>query len=354
MQEGIVVPRSPLHKETIYGQIKVDDGFKNIKTAIANLDLIIDKEIRLQLEARLKENDGDVKKTLKALKKNPLVVNDKKVEQVKCFRQECVVKYDITGIRYKDVSYIVDPHIRKIVNDRFEEVNKKDIEFVKSLAERPLFSDRDGKHQIRTVRMFTGLKMNTLAGVRKNEKGETIGYAQTRNNHHVAFYKDEDGKIFESVVSFWDCVKRRRVGLPAIIKDPAEAWDTLIALEHFDGMEDLVNTMPPANSKFVMTLQRNEMVVLGMTDEEWRDAVAANDIRTINRHLYRVWKLSSGDYFFKYHTSTTATIEDGDKEIQQFFRLGVGSLFDLNPRKVMVSILGQLITLTDDKENSML
>lgn len=355
VQSGIVVPRSPLHKETIYGQIKVDDGFKSIKTAIANLDLIIDKEIRIQIEARLKENDGDVKKTLKALKKTPLVVSGNKVEQVRCFRLECVVKYDITGIRYKDVSYIVDPHIRQIVSDRFEEVNKKDNEFVKSLAERPLFSDRDGKHQIRTVRMFTGLKMNTLAGVRKNEKGETIGYAQTRNNHHVAFYKDEDGKISESVVSFWDCVKRRRVGLPAIIKDPAEAWDTLIALEHLEGMEDLVNTMPPANSKLVMTLQRNEMVVLGMSDEEWRDAVASNDVRTINRHLYRVWKLSSGEYCFKFHTNTITAKEEGDKEIKQHYILtSISALLSLHPRKATVSILGKLTPFSDDKENSLL
>lgn len=355
VQSGIMIPRSPLHKETIYGRIKVSDGQKKLKYALDNLELIKNKDIRSLLEIRLKENDGDKAKTLKVLKKKPLEINGHAVETVECFREETVVKYPIESIAFKDVRYIVDSHIRDIVEQRFAEVGNKDKEFVKSLAERPLYSDEACRHRIRTIRLFSGIDITTLAGVRKNEKGEVIGYAQTRNNHHVAFYRNKDGKIVETVVSFWDCVKRKNAGIPSIIKNPAEAWDALIALGEYSGAEDMAKTLPPVDSEFVMSLQRNEMVVLGMSDDEWHDAVSSGDISAINKKLYRVWKLSSGVYCFKFHTNTMAAVEDGDKEMKQHYIIkSISALLALHPRKVSVSLLGRLNILPDDKENTML
>lgn len=121
-----------------------------------------------------------------------------------------------------------------------------------------------------------------------------------------------------------------------------------------ESTDEIAWTMPPDGSTFIMSLQRNEMVVLGMSDDEWRDAVASKDICTINRHLYRVWKLSQGKYFFKYHTNTTAANEDGDREIKQFYQTSIQSLSALHPRKVRVSLLGKIDFPSDDKENFML
>lgn len=354
VQTGIVIPRAPLHKETVYGRIKVDDGEKKLKFALDNLDLIKNIDIRRQLELRLRQNDGDKKKTLKELKKNPIEINGCTVESIGCYREEIVVKYPVESIVYKDLRYIVDAHIRKILETRFGEVGNVDKEFVKSLSERPLYSDKACKQRIRTVRLFSGIKMSTMAGVRKDDHGKIVGYAQKRNNHHVAFYRNPDGKIVESVVSFWDCVKRKNAGLPSIIKKPNDAWDTLVAMGDSDCVEEIAKNFPPVGSEFVMSLQRNEMVVLGMSDDEWNDAVASRDRRIINRHLYRVWKLSLGEYCFKYHTNTTAAIEDGDKEIKQYYIIkSISSLAALHPRKVSISILGKLNLLSDDKENIM-
>lgn len=354
VQTGVTVPRSPLHKDTIYGCIRVDDGMKNLKFALQNLNLIKDKGISQQLASRLQENGGDIGKTLKALKKNPLTINGAPVENVACYREEIVVKYSVGAITRKDVEYIVDGHIREIVKERFSEVGNSDKEFVKSLAERPLYSDEACRHQIRTIRLFTGIKKSSIAGVRKNESGEIIGYAQTRNNHHVAFYRNPDGKVVESVVSFWECIKRKKAGLPAIIKNPADAWNILMAQGESESTDEIARTMPPDGSTFIMSLQRNEMVVLGMSDDEWRDAVASKDICTINRHLYRVWKLRRGEYCFKFHTNTAAAIEVGDKPLKQFYITSISSLSALIPRKVEVSLLGKIDLLSDDKENLML
>ncbi len=355
VQTGVSVPRAPLHKETIYGRIRTDHGEKSLKLALENPGLVTDSHLRQQLELLIEQNDGDIRKTMKFLKKNPLEINGKPVEKIRCYREEIVVRYPVESIRFKDLCYVVDSHIRTIIEKRFKEVDNADKEFVKSLAERPLYSDNDCRHRIRTVRLFSGLQKSTLAGVRRDENGRIIGYAQKRNNDHVAFYRTPDRKIVESVVSFWDCIKRKKIKLSPIIKNPADAWDQIIASKECDIAEEIAETLPPADSSFIMSLQRNEMVVLGMSDDQWNDAVATKDIRTINRHLYRVWKLSSKSYCFKYHTNTTAAIEDGDKEIKQHYIIASpDSFFNLNPRKVIVSLLGKINTISDDKENPML
>ena len=355
VQSGVTIPRAQLHKDTVYGRILVNDGKKNLKDALRNLNLIKDKNIREQLALYLQANDSDIAKTIKVLKKNNLEIDGRSVKTVDCYREEIVVKYPIESITRKDLVYIVDAHIREVVAERFSQVGNSDKEFVKSLADSPLYSDKDSKHRIRTIRLISGLKLSTIAGVRKNEAGEVIGFAQKRNNHHVAFYKNPDGKIVETTVSFWDCVKRKRAGLPAIIKNPSEAWDAIVASRDCVDMDEIANTLPPDGSQFIMSLQRNEMVVLGMSDDEWNDALASNDIRAVNRHLYRVWKLRSGEYCFKYHTCTTAAIEGGDKEIKQHYIISsIPALSALHPRKVTVSILGKLKSLSDDKESPML
>lgn len=354
VQDGLLIPRSPLHKETIYGIIKVDDGVKKIKYALDNLDLIQIPAIRELLVTRMAEFNGDRDLTLKSLKKRPLVFAGKEINSIKCYRKETVARYKIGAICYKDLRYIVDAKIRKIIADRFDEVGNNDKAFEKSLAERPLYSDATKKAEIKTVRILTNLKIDTLAGVRKDGTGKQVGFAQTQNNHHIAFYRNQEGSIEGSVVSFWDCVNRKKLGLPAIIKNPDEAWDILESNSNDEVVETVSRTMPTPDSKFITSLQQNEMVVMGMSDEEWRDAVNARDFSEINRHLYRVWKLSAKQYCFKYHTNTTAAILDGDKELKQFYIIAsIPALMNLHPRKVKVSLLGKLQISEDDKENSM-
>lgn len=355
VQTGLTIPRAPLHKETIYGSIKIDDGEKSLKFALQNIALIKDNNTRQQLARMLQDNGDNVDMTLKALKKSPLNVDGRQIKTVRCFREEIVVRYPLASIVFKDLPYIVDSRIRDIVQRRFAEVGNDNKKFASSLVELPLCSDKDCRHQIKAVRLFARLDPSTLAGVRRNESGEIIGYAQTRNNHHLAFYRTPEGKTVESVVSFWDCIRRKLCGMPVIIKNPAEAWNIVIANSADSRFEGIADTLPPDGSEYIMSFRRNEMVVLGMSDDEWADAMAADDLQAINRHLYRVWKLGSRNYCFKFHTCTTAAIEKGDKEIKQYYIIGsIKALEALRPRKVSVSLLGKLNNLSNDKESTML
>ncbi len=341
VQKGVLVPRGPLTKESVYGEILVYDGKKSIKQAIKNLDLIVDSQIRSELKDLLDRNDRDETKVIKSLKKTPLKVRDKVIPEIGCYRKEIVINYDLSSFKkLKDADSIVDSRIRGIVKKRFEEVGENN--FAKSLVESPLYSAPNV--EIKRVRCFTGINSDSLACVRHDDEGKAIGYSQTRNNHHIALYRTPDGSVVETTVSFWDCVLRKRYGLPIIVTDPSEAWDKLSQMEDNEDIQRLAKGLPPVDSELYMTLRRNEMFVLGMSGDEWNDAVASGDLSTINKHLYRVWKLSPSDYYFKFHTDTVAKIEKGDKEMKQYHRVGSIKAFDaLHPRKVKVSMLGRII-----------
>lgn len=342
VQTGILIPRGALTKESVFGRIKVLDGKKDLKYMLNNPQSIVNDEIRKAIVDVLDQNDGNVSKILKQLRKSPIIVNGQTVEQADCFKEEFVINYPITSIKKQsDINSIVDSVIRQKVQARFNETGEKD--FVKSLAENPICSDPLGKCAIRNVRCFTGLKADTLACVRKDATGKAIGFSQTRNNHHLAFYLTKEGKIVESVVSFWDGVMRKRYGVPVMVKDPAEAWDLILNMEESSDVKSIAEKLPPQDSKFLMSLQRNEMIVLGMSDDEWNDAIDAKNRAAINRHLFRVWKIGSRDYNFKFHADTTAKIEEGDREMKMFYRISsVDSLIALNPHKIRVTILGEI------------
>lgn len=342
VQKGILVPRAALTKDSVYGKIKVPVGKKNLKYIFNSPDAIVDNDIRTAVLNLLKESDGNISKILKQLKKSPLVVNGHTIEQAECYEDEFVIRYPVESIKKQsDINSIVDLSIRRKFQERFDEVGEKD--FVKSLIENSICSDIDGKCVIRNVRCFTGLKADTLACVKKTPTGKEIGFSQTRNNHHLAFYRAPDGKITESVVSFWDGIKRKRYGIPVIITNPASVWDMIANMEDNSDIQEIITKLPSHDSQFVMSLQRNEMVVLGMSEDEWNDAIASRDHSAINRHLYRVWKLGSHDYNFKFHTDTTAKINDGDKEMMMFYRIGsADSLLNLNPHKIKISLLGDI------------
>ena len=163
----------------------------------------------------------------------------------------------------------------------------------------------------------------------------------------MAIYRDEAGKYREQVVTLWNVVDRRRAGLPAIITDPRAVWDSV--LQRTDLPEPLLKSLPDVKWQFVLSLQQNEMFVLGMSDEDFRYAMDHHDYALLNKYLYRVQKVSKGDYFFRFHVETMVDDKyDGKTNMALSIRMGklkrvsVKSLLSLNPYKVHLSVLGEI------------
>lgn len=187
--------------------------------------------------------------------------------------------------------------------------------------------------------------MSQVVPVKKDADGNDIGFVKPGNNHHIAIYKDADGKYQESIVTFRDAVERKKYGIPVVVRNPVEVLDTIIDK---NVPEDLAGGLPSPEWTFVMSMQQNEMFVLGMGDDEFNDAMAGMDYKSLGEHLYRVQKLASSDYFFRSQYETKLDDTKNALTMKKYYRTqSFKALFALNPHKVSISLLGE-ISLKDD------
>ncbi len=288
VQSGIIVPRGALSEESVYGCIK-----------------------RLH--------------------------KDKKGHNT--YVNEYVIKYPLSAIDSKCVKDIVDKGIRNIVAERLNAFAGNE----KSAFAEPIY-DHQG-NIIRSVRCRTGL--SAVAQVRYNTDGEPIAFVKPGNNHHVAIYCDMNGEWKEHVVTFWHAVERKKNGLPVIIENTSAAWEMVT-----DKMSENFQTLLPAqNMHLQYSMQLNEMFILGMSDDEYRDALRNEDYATLSKNLYRVQKLSTKNYVFRHHLETTVDDKYNGKKNEMLSKnmekliivQSLGAFQKLNPHKVQISVIGKIV-----------
>ena len=241
---------------------------------------------------------------------------------------------------------IVDPTIRELVKKRLSEFNNDP----KQAFATPLYSDKAQKMEIKSVRCFApGVSAQGSTPVRFNNDGNPIGYSKTGNNHHIAIYKDANGKFWESVVSFTEAVHRKLIGLPVVIDKPKQVWDKVI---NMNLPEDYLLTLPQDNWEFVVSMQVNDMFIIGLTNVEFEDAIHEKDYALLNQHLYRVQQLSKANYMFRLHTETSVDDKyEGVKneklsmDLKKMISIRSPKGMTNNIHKVRISILGEITPL---------
>ena len=320
MQEGIVVPRGALHEEGVYGQIQIN-GQKEIV-----------KKYKLGKGAQGYVFTG--KETYE--KKEKL---DKKTGEIKIIEED---KIKIV------IDSIVDGNIRAKVlqrlNQGFEDGKdyrddvKKALDNLNNLDKNPIFADKNNTIPIRTVRCRTGL--SAVVPVKRNEQGEPIGFVKPGNNHHIAIYRDKEGLLKEHTVTFWHAVERKKYGLPVIIEKPKDVWDSIIDKQL---PESFMEQLPYVNWTFEVSLQQNEMFVLGMEDDVFEDAMHNNDYAMLSKYLYRVQSISESDYWFRLHIETQNDKTSSAKLAGKYHRIkSIKAFYELHPHKVHVSLIGKI------------
>jgi CRISPR-associated endonuclease Csn1 len=219
----------------------------------------------------------------------------------------------------KQIEKVVDESTRILILERIQELGG----FVKDKVPANTFFIVD-ENGIKKPQIFLPNKNGAPVPILKVRMKENFSGAEKlkenvnqwvnpRNNHHVLIYKDEKGNLKEEVVTFWTVVERKRTGEP-VYKLP------------IDGKES------------ISTLHINDMFLLGLKDDEinWENL----DYEELKEHLYRVQKLTSGDYFFRKHKSSTVT-DDDYKQIRGFGE-GKTGWITFNPIKVKISVSGKI------------
>ncbi len=252
-------------------------------------------------------------------------------------RERIVKRYPLHDLKGE----VVDPRLRELIAVYNQEITSK----VKAKGT-PLYLDAAEKQEVRSVRCYVDKPSVAKAiPIRFDERGRAITFVKSGNNHHLALYRTPQGKLEESIVTFWDAVDRARYGIPLVITHPREVMEQV--LQRGDIPESVLRLLPPSDWVFVDSLQPDEMVIIGLSDEELQQALEVQGYRKLSEHLYRVQKVSSRDYWFRYHLETSvADDKNTSGRIPKFHR--VRSLSDYekrNIRKVRVDLLGRISLL---------
>jgi len=343
---GVITPRGPLSEEFVYGKIKSIESNKPLKYLFENSHLIFKSYIKKLVEERIAAYGGDFRKALVSLKKDPIYLDkeEKKVlEYGTCYKEEIVIKYPLESLKAKDVTFIVDKKIKQAVEERLLLFNNNEKEAFKNLENNPVWFNEQKQIPIKTVRCFTGLQ--AVEPVKKNNEGNDIGFVKPGNNHHVAIYTDNDGKKQEHVCSFWHAVERKKYGIPVIISNPKQVWDKILT-DKKDYPQSFLDKLPPDRWILELSMQQNEMFILGMNNEDLKVAFEKNDKKTISKFLYLVWSIGETQYWFRHHLETKNSDlkkENGAKESKRFYLFkSIGAFEKENPVKISINNIGEI------------
>ncbi len=286
--------RGQLHKEFVYGArkraLKGEDG-----------KILFDENSKIKVE---KDNNGDIVYYYHIRKK---------LEDIKSKTH---------------VKKIVDDEIRKLIEKRINYIggysgNKNDKvpneTFFKTIDDNKvpqiLLPNRKGGEKIPVKKV----RIKEIIGNAVKLK-EINQWVNPRNNHHIAIYENKGGELFEKVITLWEAVERKKQGLPVIDKNPTDG------------------------SKFIQSLEKNEMFILDLSDEKFKDN--KNNTQLLGEHLYKVQKIAGGDYFFeicfRYHLDSRADKNaKNDYKYIKGFGDGKTGWKTFNPLKVKIDILGK-------------
>ena len=268
-------------------------------------------------------------------------------------KERIVKRYPLHALK----GTVVDPRLRELITQR------KQGSTTEAKGE-PLYLDAEKKQEVRSVRCYvTQPSIDKAIPVCFDEQGKAITFAKSGSNHHVVHYLDATGKTHPIILSTWDVIERVRYGLPTIITDYAQVPQDL------ELPASVRKKLPQAEWKCMDVLLRNEMFLLGLSDEEITQAITRADYTLLSKHLYQLRKISISsdskiDYTFYYHLDAPdpkkEKKEEGDKknekkqsksakdtsESPHTYRIRTPSdLSKLNIRKVRIDLLGRITLL---------
>lgn len=338
-----LTPRGPLHKDTIYGkrlqyvtkEEKVGGSFDEAKIAS-----VCKKSYREALMRRLMECGGDPKKAFtgkNSLEKNPVWVDEFHSGEVPL--RVCTVSMaSVYTVRKSvdqslNIEKVLDKHIREILRARLEEYGGNASKAFSNLDENPIWLNKE--KGIAVKRVTIDESVNPIPLRSKRDKDGQIIYGEGQNpqesdfvatggNHHAAIYRTPSGKLQDVVVSFYEAVSRKNLGLEVIDRNfkKDEGWE------------------------FLFTLKKNEYFVFpnpatGFSPEDYDLTDPANNA-IISPNLYRVQKLSQGIYYFRHHLETTVENSEKLKDIA-WKRIGLSGL--VGAVKVRIDNLGRILAV---------
>jgi CRISPR-associated endonuclease Csn1 len=346
-----LTPRGQLHNETVYGSQKqyvVKEEAVNAKFDATKIATVTKPSYREALLKRLNEFGNDPKKAFtgtNTLVKKPIWLDELHTEQVS--EKVKTMSFGTVYTIRKDISpdlkleKVIDNRIREILEDRLQEFNGNAKQAFSNLEENPIWLNKEKGISIKRV-TITGVSNAEPLHEKRDKAGNLIldqegnkqpaDFVSTSNNHHVAIYQDAEGNLQEKVVSFYEAVSRRNLGLPIIDKEykTEEGWTFLFSMKQ--------------NEYFVFPNEKT-----GFKPSEI-NLLNPENYSLISPNLFRVQTMSKviygnnviRDYKFRHHMETTVKDIKELKDIT--FKQYKTLCFCDTIEKVRVDHIGQIVS----------
>ncbi|WP_322550166.1 type II CRISPR RNA-guided endonuclease Cas9 [Flavobacterium psychraquaticum] len=335
-----LTPRGQLHKETIYGKLQqyvTKEEKVNASFTKEYIQKVAKKEYREALLKRLEENDNDPKKAFtgkNALSKTPIYLETKDnailPEKVKTvwLASDYTIRKDITPDL--KIDKVIDVELKTILQDRLLAFGNNPKNAFVNLDENPIWQNKEKGIAIKRL-TISGVSNAQALHTKKDHYGNEIldetgkpipvDFVSTGNNHHVAIYKDEKGNLQEEVVSFYDAVVRKNLGLSIINKIHEKGWE------------------------FLFSMKQNEYFVFPSDDFNPNeiDLLEPKNYHMISPNMFRVQKIGSKDYMFRHHLETQLL---DNNQLNNIAYKRIRSPKELSKTiKIRVNHLGQIVQL---------
>jgi CRISPR-associated endonuclease Csn1 len=279
-----------MHAETVSGKVflkRIKQSHISIANAIEQIELIVDKEVKKQLAAKIKQypnNSDGLKKHLKAF---PVMIDGKAIDKVQIYENtEATATRKTLDVTFdeKKIEKITDTGIQKILlNHLKQEVYQNTIEEngKKIPAHEVAFSENGLEELNKNITALNnGKKHQPIKKVRVFEEGGKFGLGQTGNkidkyvetakgtNLFYAIYTDEIGKRNYKTVPFNEVIERQKQGLSSVLE------------------------IDENGNRLLFTLSPNDLVYVP-TEEEKENLTTINFDKLSKEQVQRVFKMVS-------------------------------------------------------------
>jgi CRISPR-associated endonuclease Csn1 len=202
-----------------------------------------------------------------------------------------------------------------------------------NLEENPIWLNKEKGISIKRVAV-KGIRNGVPLHTKKDKDGRVLldsfgnpqltDFIDTDNNHHVAIYQDEYGKLQEKVVSFLEVILRKTQGLPSVDKDhnKNEGWEFLFSVKKNEYF-----VFPNAETGF-------DPKIVNLMDPDNYVVIAPN--------LFRVQTISTGDYRFRHHFESTG---EEKKNLKGIIYKRLSLSFARIAVKVRVDHIGRIVSV---------
>lgn len=347
--------RKPLHKETIYGKVFIDQGkTTSLSNAIAKPHLIINNTIRSAILNKISEYNNDQESLIKFYKANPMILNGKTINKINIWTEgtasrvdlntSCNKKYILEKVTDSGIKKILLNHLRSDVYKNQTDENGKLIpqEMIAFTPEgiedmnKNIVSLNDGKFHQPIYKLRVWESGNRFQVGQSGNKTRKYAESAKGTNLYFAIYEKEDGtRNFETVS----------------IQDVIEYQKQVSKLQKSERFPIPINNLL---GRLLFTISPNDLVYVPNQDEI--DNPGMVNFKNLNdTQVNRIYKMISCSekecYFIQNSVASLIKRYDSKTKIGEFGSLNkmekaiTGEVIKLLCWKLDVDLLGNITTI---------